>query len=103
MSTEIRNNIALERFEIYVDGAIAGYAEYQDTASERAFVHTEIYPDYERQGYATQLVGTALAGTRREGFGVLPMCPLVHHFVQTHPEYIAAVPQWARQRLGLPQ
>ncbi|WP_280206582.1 GNAT family N-acetyltransferase, partial [Nocardia cyriacigeorgica] len=64
MSTEVRNNTALERFEIYVDGAIAGYAEYQDTNAERAFVHTEIYSQYEGQGYGRVLVETALNQTR---------------------------------------
>lgn len=103
MSTEVRINTALERFEIYVDGDIAGYAEYQDTASERAFVHTEIHPRYERQGYAKELIGTALRTTRGEGFGILPMCSMVRHFVEINPEFIASVPQWARGRMGLPQ
>jgi predicted GNAT family acetyltransferase len=103
MSTEVRNNTTLERFEIYIDGAIAGYAEYQDTASERAFVHTEIYPRHEGQGYGRVLVDAALKSTQQEGFGALPMCPMVHHFIETRPEYIAMVPLWARERLGLPQ
>lgn len=103
MSTEVRNNTALERFEIYVDGALAGYAEYQDTANERAFVHTEIYPRHEGQGYGRVLVEAALNATRDEGYGVLPMCPMVHHFIEAHPSYLAMVPQWARLRLGLPQ
>jgi len=103
MSTEVRNNTTLERFEIYVDGAIAGYAEYQDTANERAFVHTEIYPRHEGEGYGRVLVAAALNASRQEGFGILPMCPMVRHFVESRPEYIALVPQWARQNLGLPQ
>ncbi|MBF6099070.1 N-acetyltransferase [Nocardia cyriacigeorgica] len=103
MSTEVRNNTALERFEIYVDGAIAGYAEYQDTNAERAFVHTEIYPQYEGQGYGRMLVETALNQTRADHLGALPMCPMVRHFVETRPEYLPMVPHWARGRLGLPQ
>jgi predicted GNAT family acetyltransferase len=103
MSTEVRNNTALERFEVYVDGAIAGYSDYQDTASERAFVHTEIYQRHEGQGYGRLLVAAALEASRAEGFGILPMCPMVHNFVESRPEYIASVPQWARERLGLPQ
>ncbi|GAA5045734.1 GNAT family N-acetyltransferase [Nocardia callitridis] len=103
MSTEVRNNTALERFEIYVDDAIAGYAEYQDTAAERAFVHTEIYPRYEGQGYASLLVETALNTTRADGLGALPMCRTVNHFIETRPEYLTMVPHWARDRLNLPQ
>ncbi|HLS79294.1 MAG TPA: GNAT family N-acetyltransferase [Nocardia sp.] len=103
MSTEVRINTALERFEIYVDGDIAGYTEFQDTASERAFVHTEIFPGYERRGYATELIGTALRASRGEGFGILPMCSMVRHFVEINPQFISSVPQWARGRMGLPQ
>ncbi|MFI9507065.1 GNAT family N-acetyltransferase [Nocardia sp. NPDC052566] len=103
MSTEVRNNTALERFEIYVDSAIAGYVEYQDTVSERAFVHTEIYPQHEGQGYGRVLIEAALNATRAEGLGALPMCPMVHHFIETRPQYLSMVPHWARDRLGLPQ
>lgn len=102
MSSEVRNNFALERFEIYVDGAIAGYAEYQDTGAERAFIHTELDAGHEGREYGRVLVQAALNASRQEGFGILPMCPLVRHFVQSRPEYIATVPQWARQKLGLP-
>ncbi|ONM46601.1 GNAT family N-acetyltransferase [Nocardia donostiensis] len=103
MSTQVCNNTALERFEIHVDGTVAGYAEYQDTASDRAFVHTEIDPRFEGQGYARMLVETALDDTRRDGLGALPMCSMVRHFIETRPHYLPMVPHWARDRMGLPQ
>ncbi|MGY4098291.1 GNAT family N-acetyltransferase [Nocardia sp. R16R-3T] len=102
MSTEVRNNFALERFEIYVDGAIAGYAEYQDAGAERAFIRTELDPRHAGRADGRVLVQAALNASRQEGFGILPMCPLVRHFVQSQPEYIATVPQWAREKFGLP-
>lgn len=103
MSTQVRNNTSLERFEIDVDGTVAGYAEYQDTASDRAFVHTEIHARFDGQGYGRMLVETALDDTRRDGLGALPMCPTVHHFIETRPQYLPMVPHWARDRMGLPQ
>ena len=102
-TTEIRDNTALDRFELYVDGLHAGVAAYQDTASERAFVHTEIYPQFEGQGLGRLLVQSALERTAEQGFGVLPLCPMVHHFVESRPRYLAMVPYWARERFGLPQ
>ncbi|WP_280329523.1 GNAT family N-acetyltransferase [Nocardia wallacei] len=101
MSTDVRNNTQLDRFEIYVDGGLAGIAEYQDTAAERAFVHTEIYPRYEGSGYGRTLVQGALDASRDDGFGILPMCGMVQHFIETRPEYQSLVPQWARERFGL--
>ncbi|MGF6882092.1 putative GNAT family acetyltransferase [Nocardia sp. GAS34] len=100
---EVRDNTALNRFELSVDGKLAGIAEYQDTASERAFVHTEIYPEFGGQGYGRRLVQAALDTTRDQAFGSLPMCPMVRHFIESRPEYVALVPAWARERFGLPQ
>ncbi|MET9212524.1 MULTISPECIES: GNAT family N-acetyltransferase [unclassified Nocardia] len=103
MATEVRNNAALERFELTADGVPAGYIEYQDTGAERALVHTEIHPRFEGQGLANVLTQAALDASRAEGFGVLPLCPVVLHFVKTHPAYISLVPQRARELFGLPQ
>lgn len=101
MATEVRTNSALERFELYVDGTLAGYAEYQDTASERAFVRSEIYARPDR-GHAATLFEAALRDTRAQGFEVLPMCPLVNRYIGMRTEHVAAVPFWARDRFGLP-
>ncbi|RDI63131.1 GNAT family N-acetyltransferase [Nocardia pseudobrasiliensis] len=99
----VSNNTDLDRFELHVDGNLAGIAEYQDTAGERAFVHTEIYPQYEGQGYGRKLVQAALDTTRADAYGILPLCPMVRHFVESRPEYLALVPHWARERFGLPK
>ncbi|WP_306364704.1 GNAT family N-acetyltransferase [Nocardia sp. CC227C] len=102
-SIEVRRNPALDRFELLVDGLVAGVTAYQDTANERAFVHTEVYPRYEGRGYGRKLVQSALDATRDEGLGILPLCPMVHHFVESRPEYLTLVPHWSRERLGLPR
>lgn len=103
MATEVRKNAALERFELTSDGVPAGYMEYQDTGGERGLVHTEIYPRFEGRGLANVLIQGVLDASRSEGFEVLPLCPVVLHFVNTHPEYIALVPQRSRALFGLPQ
>ncbi|MCX0270471.1 N-acetyltransferase [Nocardia zapadnayensis] len=103
MPTEVRNNTALERFEITVEGEVAGYTEYQDTVGERAFVHTEVDPRFDGRDYARILVESALHATHAEGLGVLPMCRVVQNFIETRPQYLSLVPHWARDRLGLPQ
>lgn len=102
MATEVRNNTALERFELTADGRAAGYVEYQDTGAERALVHTEIFPRYEGHGYANIVVQVALDASRAEGYSVLPLCPVVGHFIRHHPQYISLVPQGSRTMFGLP-
>ncbi|MFD3510677.1 GNAT family N-acetyltransferase [Nocardia sp. NPDC058666] len=103
MSTQVRKNTAMERFELTSDGRPVGYIEYQDTGDERAMVHTEIFPEFEGRGFASTLIESALDTSREEGFAILPMCPVVLHFITTHPEYIAFVPQRSRAIFGLPQ
>ncbi|KAF0849338.1 GNAT family N-acetyltransferase [Nocardia caishijiensis] len=103
MVTEVRENTALERFELLSDGTPAGYIEYQDTGAERALVHTEIFPRFQGRGLANTLVEAALDTSRKAGFEVLPMCSMVQHFITENPRYIALVPQQSRAMFGLPQ
>lgn len=102
MQIRVEHNSALERFDIFADDVLAGHADYQAAGANRAFVHTEVYSRYEGQGLAKQLIKAALDATRDEGLGVLPFCPFVHRYVSKDPEYLALVPEWARERLGLP-
>ncbi|TSE00282.1 N-acetyltransferase [Skermania sp. ID1734] len=102
MNTRVEKKAELNRFEVYVDDQLAGLAAYENAGSNRAFTHTEIYPRYEGQGLAKVLIAAALDQTREEKLGVLPFCPFVHRFVGKNDEYLALVPEWARDRLGLP-
>jgi predicted GNAT family acetyltransferase len=101
METRVEHNADLKRFEIYVGDQLAGFAAYENADANRAFVHTEVYSRYEGQGLAKVLIKEALDQTHAVGLGVLPFCPFVHRFVSKDPEYLAMVPEWARERLGL--
>lgn len=103
MQTRVQDNPGLNRFEIYANDALAGFTVYEPSGANRAFVHTEIYPRYEGQGLAKILIREALDATLDEKLGVLPFCPFVHRFVGKNPDYLALVPTWARERLGLPE
>lgn len=77
------------RFAIYVDDALAGFADYRPTprGEGRAFVHTEIDPAFGGRGLAGTLVAQALASTRAEGLRIVPYCPFVAAWLKKHPEY----------------
>ncbi|MBJ8342595.1 N-acetyltransferase [Antrihabitans sp. YC3-6] len=102
METRVEKNVDLNRFEIHVGNQIAGLAAYESAAANRAFTHTEVYPQFEGQGLAKILIKYALDATREEGLGVLPFCPFVNKYISKNPEYLDLVPEWARERLGLP-
>lgn len=102
MATTVANNTQEQRFEVHVDGALAGHTDYKPSGENRAFVHTEISEDYAGQGLAKILIKNALDQTRAEGLGVLPFCPFVHGFITKNHDYLDLVPTWARERMGLP-
>ena len=90
------------RFEISVDGEIAGFTEYRRRAGLIAFIHALIDPRFEGQGLASQLVRTALSEARSDGLSVLPFCPFVRSYIAGHPEYLDLVPEDMRAKFELP-
>lgn len=81
------------RFEVRVDGELAGFTEYRRRPGLIAFTHTLIDPRFEGQGLGTRLVQTALSEARSEGLAVLPFCPFVRGYIAAHRrEYLDLVP-----------
>ena len=72
MSTSVSRQNNPDRFEITVDGEVAGFAEFLDRGDRRIFVHTEIGEEFGGRG---------LAGT------VVPVCPYVTKWLTRHSEH----------------
>jgi predicted GNAT family acetyltransferase len=89
------------RFEIEVDGAVLGFAEYRRRPGVITFLHTEIDPAHEGEGLGTLLVKAALDTARAEGLAVLPYCPFVRGFIDRHREYLDLVPVERRANFTL--
>jgi len=86
MSEGVRNNTALNRFELEVDGQVA-VAYYRMTPGVITFVHTEVPQALSGRGVATKLIRGALEMVRAQGLEVVPQCPFVSAFMGKHPEY----------------
>ena len=91
MATEVRDQPDLQRFEIRVDGELAGFARYVRKGGRIYFVHTEIEPEFEGQGVGTVLARDALDSVRATGEPVVPLCPFIAAFIEHHPDYNALV------------
>jgi uncharacterized protein len=89
------------RFEIEVDGAVVGFAEYRRRPGVISFIHTEIDAARNGEGLGTKLVRAALDSARAEGSAVLPYCPFVRDFIKRHPEYLNLVPEQRREQFAL--
>lgn len=72
------------RYEILVDGVLAGFTEYLDRDEQRVFYHTEIGDAFAGQGLASRLVRQALTDVRDAGKRVVPVCPYVAGFLEKH-------------------
>jgi uncharacterized protein len=77
-----------ERYEIHVDGEVAGFTEaHPRDDGVVVFPHTVIDDAYEGQGLGLTLVTGALDDIRRRGLRIVVTCPYVRHFLRNHPEY----------------
>jgi predicted GNAT family acetyltransferase len=101
MTTTVADAPEASRYEISVDGELAGFAEYRLRDELITFTHTEVADAYEGQGLAGELVTHALDDARSRGLAVHPQCPYVRSFIAKHPDYLDLVPEADRPRYDL--
>ncbi|WP_028924596.1 GNAT family N-acetyltransferase [Pseudonocardia acaciae] len=88
------------RFEITVDGKLAGFSEYRSRPGRIVFTHTEVDDAYQGRGLAGRLVRAALDRARRLELEVTPLCPYVANYIRRHPEYLDLVDEHHRGQLN---
>ena len=86
--TTVTENPEASRYEIFVNGSLAGFSAYRDTESDvspqRILHHTEVSEEYAGQGLAAILTREAVSATIAGGRHVVPMCPYVKRWVAKH-------------------
>jgi uncharacterized protein len=93
---EIADKAEERRYEIRVDGDLAGFLQYRSHPELIELVHTEIDEEFEGRGLGSQLISFALNDARERGLAVLPFCPFVNDYIQRHRQYIDLVPAGRR-------
>lgn len=83
----VTNNVAASRYEIHVDGQLAGFADYSVGPGVIAIPHTEVDSAFEGRGLGSSLASGALDDIRRQGMLVAPHCPFIATYIKRHPEY----------------
>ncbi len=84
---EIRDNQDERRFEAFVDGELAGFAEYTPADGWLVFTHTEVFPAFEGRGVGSRLAAGALDQVRARGLHANPHCPFISAYIRAHPAY----------------
>ena len=86
--SDVIQNQELDRFELVLDGELAGYSAYQLTDDSIIFTHTEILKQEREHGLGGRLVREALDQVRdHTDYRVVAQCPFVAKFMSEHPEY----------------
>jgi len=85
--TEVRDAPDESRFELRVDGELAGFASYRRRRGVVEFLHTEVDDHFEGRGLGATLVEAALDAVRDSGARVIASCPFVASYVERHPDY----------------
>lgn len=102
MSVTVAEAPQRDRFEITVDGELAGFVTYRRKPGLISFLHTEIDDAHQGAGLAGKLVRAALDAARAEGLDVAPYCPYVAGWIGKHPDYLDLVPERHRHLLSQP-
>ncbi|MBL7496609.1 N-acetyltransferase [Frankia sp. CNm7] len=84
------------RFELEIDGTIAGFVTYSTYPGIIAFNHTETDPAFAGQGVGGDLAREALDAARARNLTVWPRCPFIRSWIERHPDYADLVdPNWS--------
>lgn len=77
------------RYEIRLDGELAGFTCYKIAELVMDFDHTEVLEDFKgKGGVGSQVVRAALDDVKARGeYQVKATCPFVVAFMRKHPEY----------------
>ncbi|WP_113704810.1 GNAT family N-acetyltransferase [Nonomuraea lactucae] len=87
MPVDVVDDPERSRFEVRLDGEVAGFAEYRLLPSKIVFTHAEVLPEHQGRGLAGRLVKHALDASREAGLRVVPLCPYVASWIKRHSDY----------------
>jgi uncharacterized protein len=97
---EIRDNSELARYEILDGGRLAGFADYRLRGSRLIFPHAEIDPEHQGAGLGSRLARFLLDDARARELTVVPLCPFIASYIDSHPDYADLVAPTMRARLS---
>ena len=87
-TVEVKDNPAERRYEAWVDGALAGFSEYEPR--DGWLVSASRAPrssPYEGKGVGSKLAQGALDDVRARGLKLTPTCPFISSYIKRHRAY----------------
>lgn len=101
-TVEVRDSAERSRWEVVVDGEVAGFADYSREGDVVTVPHTEVSEEYAGRGLAKRLVAEMLDGLAAQGLRLVPECPLVRkQLAGDQAGHLGLVTPEARERFAL--
>lgn len=85
-ASELTDHPERSRFELTVDGQLAGWVDYRPAGPSVIIAHTEVVEAHEGEGLGGRLVRGALDAIAAQGKTVIPTCPFAAAYIARHPE-----------------
>ena len=92
----------INRFEIYFDGELAGFADFRIENQIISYTHTEIDPKFGGKGLGSKLIKEAFNEALEQNLEVAPYCSFVSAYIKKNSEkYLDLVPKSSRNLFNL--
>ena len=78
----VTRNEGARRYEIHVDGALAGFSDFIPGEGSVVFTHTETLPEFSGQGIGLALTKASVEDAVRRNETIIPLCPFVRRYLE---------------------
>jgi hypothetical protein len=96
MTEAVTRNFEANRYEIQVDGNLAGVVEYNEHDGRIDMTHTEVVQEHRGTGTAGALAGGAIVDAVNRELIIVPTCPYIENYLRRHTIAGAKV-EWPRE------
>ncbi|MGW0521901.1 GNAT family N-acetyltransferase [Crossiella sp. NPDC003009] len=90
-AVEVHRAEQANRYELTVDGELAGFAAYEERDGRTYFTHTEVFDAFGGRGLGSVLAERALADAVRRDREIVPLCPFIDRYLRRHPDFTGRV------------
>jgi hypothetical protein len=87
MDTSIRDNPDRRRYELLLDGEVAGVAAYRVRDGVTVITHSEVEPAFRGRGLGSELARQTLDLLKSQQARVITACPFFAKYVAEHRDY----------------
>ena len=83
---QLKINAESHQLELEIQGSIA-FIEYKLSGNTLFLIHTEVPLALQGKGVANAIVQKALQYSKDNNFKIVPVCPVVQHYLEKHKEW----------------